>query len=162
MTTSTFTRIIATGIALSCALSGCTKQEATGNQEEASQATASAIPHNATQQQESTGSAYLNGYQILPAGTHAVCSTFGETRTVIIGDMPSKNAASFIMDGRGVRALSIADAEDSVEFTEYTVPVQVTHENGILTVSGQAEGTRMLSGKSQLLPMTFVVSVACP
>lgn len=123
-------------------------------------APATVAPDN-TQGVESTGSAFLNGYQILPAGTKAVCAKHEDTTTIIVGDMPSKNAASVIIDGQGVRALSIADAEDNVEFTDHSVPVEVTHQEGSTTISGHAEGTRVYDKRTQLMDMTFIVNVAC-
>ncbi|MFV8381942.1 lipoprotein LpqH [Corynebacterium hindlerae] len=118
-------------------------------------------PANTTQSQQSTGSAFLNGYQVLPSGTPAVCATHGKTTTIILGEMPAKNAASVIIDGQGVQTLSISDAEDAVEITNHAIPVELTRADGVTTVSGTAEGTRVIGNQSQRLDMTFVITAAC-
>lgn len=80
---------------------------------------------------------------------------------MILGDMKSKSAASVILDGKGVRALSISDAEDALEFTDHSIPVEVKTQDGITTISGQAEGSRVLDGVSQKMDMTFIIRLAC-
>lgn len=80
---------------------------------------------------------------------------------MIIGDMPSKSAASVIIDDKGVRALSISDAEDAVEFTDHAIQVEMTTVDGVTTISGEAEGTRVYSGQTQLFPMTFIITASC-
>lgn len=154
-------RILAIALGASVLLVGCSSDK--GGQAEGvdKPAETTAVPQDNTQGIAATGSAFLNGFQILPAGTTAVCAKHEDTTTIIIGDMPSKNAASVIMDGKGVRALSIADAEDNVEFTDYSVPVEVTSADGLTTISGQAEGTRVYGSQTQQLDMTFIITVTC-
>lgn len=108
-----------------------------------------------------TGSAFLNDYQILPEGTPAACAKHEDATTIILGDMPAQNAASVIIDGQGVRALSIVDAEDIIEFTDHAVPVEVKVADGSTTISGQAKGTRVAEAQTQETDMTFIITASC-
>lgn len=150
------------GVLLAClTLTGCSQDSGQHSGGDANKPTSKPTPVENTQQVTTTGSAFLNGYQIVPEGTQAVCATHEGSTTVIIGEMPSKNAASAIIDARGVQALSVVDAEDAVEFTDYSYPANVERQDGVITISGEIEGTRMLGGQPQRVPMTFVINAAC-
>ncbi|MEJ5928634.1 lipoprotein LpqH [Corynebacterium sp. H128] len=160
MKMSQATRFALLSLTLCLAATGCTNQEVS-TPGDVDKPAAPIIPTNSTQEVSTTGSAFLNGYQILPTGTSAVCATHEGTRTIIVGDMPSKSAASVIMDERGVKALSIADAEDNVEFTDYSVPVEISTTDGVTTVTGKAEGTRVQGTSNKKIQMTFVITAEC-
>lgn len=149
------------GLTFSLFLTGCGSQSSESAEDADRQVATTPVPTNITESSATTGSVYLNGYLILPTGTKATCAKREDTTTIIIGEMPSKNAASVIMDSKGVRALSISDEEDNVEFSDHSVPVEVTHADGIVTFSGQAMGTRVIADQVQQIDMNFVVSAAC-
>lgn len=155
----TFTALACCLLSLSTA--GCSKDNVQTGDEPQTPSESTRPNSSPTQSTHATGSAYLNGIQILPPGTTAVCATHGKVTTMIIGDMPSKSAASVIIDDKGVRALSISDAEDAVEFTDHAIQVEMTTVDGVTTISGEAEGTRVYSGQTQLFPMTFIITASC-
>ncbi|AKK03807.1 lipoprotein LpqH [Corynebacterium epidermidicanis] len=124
--------------------------------------TTPAVPIVEVDTKNTSGYAMLNGFEILPANSPAICTRQQERMTVILGNIGSKTVASAIIDAGKVTDVTISDPEDTLTLTAGAGTATLTQQGPVFTLEGQAPGVRKANTQSGEMPMTFLMTFECP